>query len=191
LLVGKTVLEAITIQNYKSIEKLALSLGRINVFIGENGAGKSNILEAIALAGAADADKLDNEFLTSRGIRVTGPLVMRSAFKANTANVPIKVTVQILNGSEITYELRNDNKPYSSWQKSVENRPRGNLEPMVNWFKEVLRALPSDTERESFIASLTSLASSPPKKTGEVSVQLPVPKGISLPKFDTSGLAVC
>jgi AAA15 family ATPase/GTPase len=52
------------IKNYKSIRELTLPLGRINVFIGENGAGKSNILEVIALAAAA-ADKLDHEFLSS------------------------------------------------------------------------------------------------------------------------------
>ena len=70
----------IQIENYKSIDKLTLELGRINVFIGENGAGKSNILEVITLAGAAAAGKLDNEFLASRGIRVTKPEHMRAAF---------------------------------------------------------------------------------------------------------------
>ncbi len=47
----------IQIQNYKSIDKLRLELGRVNVFIGENGAGKSNILEAIALAAAPAANQ--------------------------------------------------------------------------------------------------------------------------------------
>ena len=39
----------ITIENFKSILKLKLELGRVNVLIGENGCGKTNILEAIAL----------------------------------------------------------------------------------------------------------------------------------------------
>jgi AAA15 family ATPase/GTPase len=68
------------INNYKSLHELTLNVGRFNVFIGENGCGKSNLLEAIALAAAAAADKLDHEFLTSRGIRVTEPQLMRSAF---------------------------------------------------------------------------------------------------------------
>jgi AAA15 family ATPase/GTPase len=59
------------INNYKSLFDLTLEVGRFNVLIGENGCGKSNILEAITFAGAAAADKLDNEFLVSRGIRVT------------------------------------------------------------------------------------------------------------------------
>lgn len=66
-----TVVQKIVIENFKSIKELSLELGRVNIFIGENGAGKSNILEAIALAGAAVSDKLDNEFLASRGIRAS------------------------------------------------------------------------------------------------------------------------
>ena len=64
----------IVIENYKSIESLSLDLGRVTVLIGANGSGKSNILEAIALCSAAAANKLDNEFLFSRGIRVSDNL---------------------------------------------------------------------------------------------------------------------
>lgn len=37
----------IIIKNYKSIKKCDISLSELNVLIGENGSGKSNILEAI------------------------------------------------------------------------------------------------------------------------------------------------
>ena len=47
------MIREVKIQNYKSIERLDLELGRINVLIGENGCGKTNILEAIALASGA------------------------------------------------------------------------------------------------------------------------------------------
>ena len=43
----------ITIKNLKSIADDTIELGRVNVFIGENGCGKSNILEAIAFASTA------------------------------------------------------------------------------------------------------------------------------------------
>jgi len=68
------MIREIQIENYKSIQKLKLNLGQVTVLIGENGSGKSNILEAIALASAAANGKLDHEFLFSRGIRVTEPL---------------------------------------------------------------------------------------------------------------------
>ena len=38
----------VQIHNYKSLPDLSLDLGRVNVLIGANGSGKSNILEAIA-----------------------------------------------------------------------------------------------------------------------------------------------
>ncbi len=79
------MISEIQIENFKSITKLNLPLGRVTVLIGENGSGKSNILEAIAFLGAAAANKLDNEFLVSRGIRVTDAALMRSAFPKNGA----------------------------------------------------------------------------------------------------------
>jgi predicted ATPase len=39
-------LEKLTITNFKSIREQELALGRLNVFIGGNGAGKSNLIEA-------------------------------------------------------------------------------------------------------------------------------------------------
>ena len=129
------MLETIRIENYKSIETLVLPLGRINVFIGENGAGKSNILEAIALAGAAQARKLDNEFLASRGIRVSGPELMRSAFKMGKMSEPIKVSVKLKGGSEFSYELTNDNQPYSRWENSSTIASRGGAKEFLDLLK--------------------------------------------------------
>jgi predicted ATPase len=84
---------ALTIENFKSIEQLELELGRTTVFIGANGSGKSNILEAIALASAAVGDKLDNEFLVSRGVRVTETRFMRAAFGAADERGRIKISL--------------------------------------------------------------------------------------------------
>lgn len=75
------MIRTVEVFNYKSIPKLTLELGRVSVLVGANGSGKSNILEAITLASAAADDKLDNEFLISRGIRVTETQFMRSAFR--------------------------------------------------------------------------------------------------------------
>jgi predicted ATPase len=75
------MIRKILIKNFKSIESLELELGRFNVLIGANGSGKSNLLEGIALATAALADKLNDEFLSNR-IRMTQPKWMISAFQA-------------------------------------------------------------------------------------------------------------
>ena len=47
------MIEKIEIKNFKSILTDNISLGRLNVFIGENGVGKSNILEALLFASVA------------------------------------------------------------------------------------------------------------------------------------------
>ncbi|MFS8118051.1 MAG: AAA family ATPase [Microcoleus sp.] len=105
----------VRIQNYKSIQKLKLELGRVTVLIGENGCGKSNILEAIALASAAASDKLDNEFLAARGIRVTEPRFMRSAFDKENLAKDISIELRSNKGEEFSCLLQNDNSPYSQW----------------------------------------------------------------------------
>lgn len=81
------MISEIRIQDFKSISDLSFKPGRVTVLIGENGSGKSNILEAIAFAGAAAANKLDNEFLFNRGIRVTEDVWMVSAFSAGTPTI--------------------------------------------------------------------------------------------------------
>lgn len=108
------MIEKVVIKNFKSIQNLEIELGRFNIFIGENGCGKSNILEAIALGAAAAADKLDSEFLFNRGIRVTDPGYMRSAFQKRNTSDPIKLSFTI-DDLEYSFELTNDNKPYSKW----------------------------------------------------------------------------
>src|ERR1700733_8953317 len=72
------------IKNFKSVYNLELDLGRVNVFIGENGCGKSNILEAIAMGSASSANLLSNEFLASRGIRIADVKLLFSAFSTPT-----------------------------------------------------------------------------------------------------------
>ena len=119
----------VQIENYKSIQNLKIGLGRVNVFIGENGCGKSNILEAIALAGAAAGNKLDNEFLAPRGIRVTEPEFMRSAFDKENITKTIKVNLNIRNDIPLNIEIQNDNQTYSSWH--VVN------EKLVNLFRQL------------------------------------------------------
>jgi len=109
------MIKEFTIENYKSIQKLTINLGRVNVFIGENGCGKSNILEAFALASAASLDKLDNEFLVSRGIRVTSPELMRSAFDLEKTKTLVGISYIDNQKQQSNFELSHDNLPYSKW----------------------------------------------------------------------------
>lgn len=88
------MLTTITIKNFKSIVELTLDLGQVNVFIGENGCGKTNILEAIAVGSAATANKLDNEFLVPRGIRANKFGLMKSLFKIENKSEEIEIRMK-------------------------------------------------------------------------------------------------
>lgn len=46
------MIEQVCIKNYKSIKSLRLPLGRLNVLIGSNGAGKSNFISFFELTTA-------------------------------------------------------------------------------------------------------------------------------------------
>jgi len=89
------MINRIDIKNFKSIVDISLEIGRFNVLIGANGSGKTNILEAIAFGAAAEAHKLDFEFLGSRGIRATNPEFMYSAFKKNSSMNPIHIELYV------------------------------------------------------------------------------------------------
>ncbi len=127
------MLKEVRIENYKSIQKLKLELGRVTVLIGENGCGKSNILEAIALASAAADDKLDNEFLASRGIRVTEPQLMRSAFEKDNLSKEVKIDLTGNEQQRFCCVLQNDNSPYSKWLNK--NNPYISVIPVLNFIE--------------------------------------------------------
>lgn len=79
------------IQNYKSVYDETIELGRFNVFIGENGSGKTNILEAVAMASAAAENKLSNDELALKGIRVAKPSITFSSFLGEKSSNSIEI----------------------------------------------------------------------------------------------------
>lgn len=103
------------IQNFKSVVDLKMPLGRFNVLIGENGCGKSNILEAIAFASAASAGQLDIQALERRGMRVPSPTFMYSAFEKNE-NKDILVSFTLPKNNIERFVMRfNENVESGEW----------------------------------------------------------------------------
>ncbi len=84
------------VHNYKSLHRYEVELGRFNVFIGENGAGKSNLLEALGFAGAVLNGKATVEDLYNRGVRVAPAAMTRGAFKGGRAVDEIGVNLQLV-----------------------------------------------------------------------------------------------
>ena len=136
------MVKEIKIQNYKSVQDLTLELGRINVLIGANGCGKSNILEAIAFGAAAVGNKLEKEFLSSRGIRVTSPILMRSGFDKSYSNKSICIKLN-LDEEDYYIEINNSNESFSEWERDVKttgenilSKDLKKLSELLNYFNE-------------------------------------------------------
>lgn len=68
------------ISGFKSIHAETIELGRVNGCIGANGVGKSNMLEALGVLGAAANGVVDDEALLRRGVRAGLPRWFKSTF---------------------------------------------------------------------------------------------------------------
>lgn len=88
------MIREITIKGFKSILDQTIALGRVNCFIGANGVGKSNVLEAIGVLGAAANGRVDDEALERRGVRLGLPRLYKTSFK-NEA-IPPHITLKAL-----------------------------------------------------------------------------------------------
>lgn len=70
----------LTVESFKALEKVEIELGLVNVFVGANGSGKSNLLEAVGVLSAAADGKVDDKVLLQRGVRPGVPELYKSAF---------------------------------------------------------------------------------------------------------------
>lgn len=81
------MLKRLTIKRFKSIYEARLNFGKANLFIGVNGTGKSNVLEALGLLASALSRGLEGDALEGRGVRFSLPQLFKSSFK-NTDLTP-------------------------------------------------------------------------------------------------------
>lgn len=75
------MISSFTVKNFKSLHEVMIEPGHFNVFIGANGCGKSNVLEALALLAGAMTGRTTPEDLFNRGYRVARPDSTRSSFR--------------------------------------------------------------------------------------------------------------
>lgn len=106
------------VNNFKSIDALELELGRVNLFIGENGSGKTSILETVGMAAAGAAQSVSAGALRDRGIRVTQPRWMRSGFEEPATKESIDI---VLSGAPATLavSLVHDDTPFGEWHNQA------------------------------------------------------------------------
>ena len=75
------MIKKLVVRSFKTLENVEVELGQVNVFIGANGSGKSNLLEAIGVLSAAASGKVDDQTLLQRGVRPGVPKLYKSSFK--------------------------------------------------------------------------------------------------------------
>jgi len=113
------MIDRIEIHAFKSIQEASLELGAFNVFVGANGSGKSNILEAIGVLGAAAAGRVNDESLLYRGVRPGLPDLYKTSFRGHKRRNAIRFGAYS-GASSYEVELYNPSNQSTSWSYKTE-----------------------------------------------------------------------
>lgn len=118
---GILMINSFTIRAFKSITDLTVELGQVNVFIGANGSGKSNILEALGVLSAAASGVVDDESLVRRGVRPGVPALYKTSFREERVSPHIFIEAK---NKDAEYSVSLNNiikKPQPSWLYKTEH----------------------------------------------------------------------
>jgi energy-coupling factor transporter ATP-binding protein EcfA2 len=108
------------IDSFKSLRSLSLDFGNINIFIGPNGVGKTNILEALGVVSAAAYGVVDDETLLRRGIRPGVPRLYKTSNKKYRTAPHIAFLVESETCSYRVSLLNPLEKPLPKWHFKTE-----------------------------------------------------------------------
>ncbi len=115
------MIQIIKIEGFKSILSMTLELARVNCFIGANGVGKSNILEAIGVLSAAANGTVDDESLLRRGVRPGVPRLYKTSFETDRTPAHIGLTATGQQGEAYRISLLNPlENPNPAWEFKTE-----------------------------------------------------------------------
>lgn len=152
-------LSQVRIKSFKSIVDQTIDLGQLNIFIGTNGAGKSNLLEAIGVLSCAVDGRVDYSKLADRGARLSAPEVFKSSFK----NLKRKSTFSLdAKFGDLTYHANINANSDAEFMFSAEKicntkgQLAGRSNAGVTIHKELFAKLPP---QQSIVTTLESLGS--------------------------------
>lgn len=122
----------LTIQHYRSVENVDLKLGPINVLVGRNGAGKSNIVDAIKFVRDAQRHGLDQAVTDRNGI---------ANIRQWSPTRPYNITIAI----EVERTVRNQ-REYGSFSFTLASSGDGYVirKEDGRWISRVFMRNPSD-----------------------------------------------
>jgi predicted ATPase len=124
------MLSTFRVQGFKSLSDTSVDLGLVNVFIGANGSGKSNLLEAVGVIGAAAFGSVEPETLRYRGVRPGLPSLYKTSLKKQSFRRFITLEAKSLHA---LYRVGLDNpinSPQVKWSirtESLEQDPGKNI----------------------------------------------------------------
>src|SRR6185436_9577972 len=119
------MLQRIWIKGFKSLEDVEVDLGLVNVFIGANGSGKSNFLEAVGVLGAAANGRVDDEALLRRGVRPGVPALYKSSFKGTRQPSAIQFAASSGEASFAVGLFNPLERPEPAWRFKTEQLKEG------------------------------------------------------------------
>ena len=117
------MLKSLSVKTFKSLEDVTVDLGWVNVFIGANGSGKSNFLEALGVLSAAADGRVDDQTLLSRGVRPGLPALYKSAFPTKSGKRSPPHLYFGAQSAQARYEVSLHNplkKPTPAWKFKTE-----------------------------------------------------------------------
>lgn len=115
------MIQTLNIHGFKSIQEASVPLGRLNCFIGANGVGKSNVLEALGVLGAAANGVVDDESLLRRGVRAGLPRLYKSSFASERTPAHIAMGAVGTAGEAFRVSLLNPlDSPEPAWTYKTE-----------------------------------------------------------------------
>lgn len=137
------MIQSIQINGFKSIVAQAIELGRVNCFIGANGVGKSNVLEAIGVLSAAASGRVDDESLLRRGVRPGLPRLYKTSFESTSVPVHIGLQAESADASYRVSLLNPLENPEPAWSFKTERLTAGAEEIVADGVRNRRNLTPS------------------------------------------------
>ncbi len=153
------MLTSISIEGFKSIYRLQhLALGQVNVFVGANGSGKSNLLEAVGVLSAAISGiSIDSESLRRRGVRLSPGELYKTNLKETTKNGSVSFRVDAKWGNAIfdyRVTLKTPDSQTDIWNIEMEEFAHNNQKlGGENWTNKNLSANSEESSKKIHLRS--------------------------------------
>src|ERR1043166_6641471 len=146
--VARFMISHFKVEGFKSLVDVDVDLGAVNIFIGANGSGKSNLLEAIGVMGAAAFGSVEPETLRYRGVRLGLPALYKTSL--SVSHIPRLIKLEAKTG-RATYRVALDNpikSPSVRWRIANETLEESEIKVLGRSPRGVTLLAPDGTKED-------------------------------------------